>query len=75
MTHVTVFLMQREHIAYTATTDAQRRFQIEDVRAGAYTAKYGQRCMFIFPNIRGMVIRAQGRHHVSRRDALPSGGP
>ncbi len=47
---VSVSLMQQEHLAYSATTDSQGHFQIEDVKAGAYKAEYRQASKFVLPN-------------------------
>jgi hypothetical protein len=50
ITGVTVTLMQDEHIAYTATTDTQGRFQIEDVKEGVYAPRYRQPGGFLVPS-------------------------
>jgi hypothetical protein len=43
--------MRQEHIAYSATTDGQGRFRVEDVNEGAYTATYRLRSAFLVPAI------------------------
>jgi 5-hydroxyisourate hydrolase-like protein (transthyretin family) len=48
---ITVSLMRQEHIAYSATTDGQGRFRVEDVNEGAYTATYRLRSAFLVPAI------------------------
>jgi hypothetical protein len=54
---VSVNLMQQGHILDSATTDAQGRFQIEHVKAVAYTAMYGSAVLFSFPT--GCFLRAR----------------
>jgi hypothetical protein len=47
---VAVSLMQQEHLAYSATTDAEGRFQIAGVQAGTYTATYRAHSTLPVPN-------------------------
>jgi hypothetical protein len=47
---VPVSLMQQEHLLYSATTDAQGRFQIDDVKPGTYKPEFRQASKFVLPN-------------------------